>query len=800
MLNIAETTGSGFFVLDTTPRLTTPRLGTPQQGNLSACVGYTTANLVGTINLATQVSGVLGLANGGTGTDLSSGTTGGLVYKTGTVLATTTAGTTGQLLRSTGGSAPTWLGSGNSGQILLSAGAGNAPNWVDLTTQVVASISGTPDQVLVDQPTGNVTISLPQNIDISSSPTFANMNLTGRLNPTNYITPFIFETGGIYYGNQFSNTMSFGSPSVGTETYLNSFQPIFRCNATGTRTNVEGARFTLNYIIGGTTQNITNAYTMHILSPSDSITGVTVTNRYALRVDDTNGTPALSVVSNGRVGVGTLAPQKKLEVQDSTGAQARLTYTANSVYADVETDSTGALNFTPTGGLTRFIGNITFTVTSDFVVLGGTTTLGYYSYRIPSNVTVLGITAKCWGAGGGGTVVYFGGGGGYATRTVVPSSSVTHIYMVNGFPGIYQAANTSTYAKGGNAVNTGTAASGGGASYAAMWDGTTMNVFAVGGGGGGASSAIDDRASGVGGGSAPYSSAANGYGQTGSGGNGGAGGQSGAPGTSGSNMVLAATGSGNPLTALTNVGGSGGAGSTVSNGGGGGGGGYGGGGGGSYSSPMFGAMPGGGGGNYGSSVVNGSNGNVSNGIAGNSGDPDRYPNAGNGGTDSAGSGQYGCVILYVTLQQSIQNLLNYRVYISTNRAQTPGAGATDVSFDPYLDSEFADSTQMFYDPMKFHAVAPGTNFVVPAGGGGVYKITSLCRVYDGGSSLGMYIKKNGANQIPNGFFWGTDSGGRASTTCTWNLRLNVNDIIVLVSSRGGATGWYNMTFSMERIC
>ena len=63
------TSGSGTVVaLATSPSFTTPVLGTPTSGTLTNCTGYTTANLSGSIGLTTQVTGILPIANGGTGT------------------------------------------------------------------------------------------------------------------------------------------------------------------------------------------------------------------------------------------------------------------------------------------------------------------------------------------------------------------------------------------------------------------------------------------------------------------------------------------------------------------------------------------------------------------------------------------------------------------------------------------------------------------------------------------------------------------------------------------------------------
>jgi hypothetical protein len=104
---VTTSTGSGNNVLSTSPTLVTPLLGTPTSGVLTNCTGYTAANISGTINLTTQVTGTLPIANGGTNST-SAPTAGGAVYGTGTAYAITAAGTSGQVLTSNGASAPTW--------------------------------------------------------------------------------------------------------------------------------------------------------------------------------------------------------------------------------------------------------------------------------------------------------------------------------------------------------------------------------------------------------------------------------------------------------------------------------------------------------------------------------------------------------------------------------------------------------------------------------------------------------------------------------------------------------------------
>jgi len=72
---VTTSTGTGNVVLSTSPTLTTPILGTPASGTLTNCTGYTYANLSGTVptwnqnttGTAANVTGIVAVANGGTG-------------------------------------------------------------------------------------------------------------------------------------------------------------------------------------------------------------------------------------------------------------------------------------------------------------------------------------------------------------------------------------------------------------------------------------------------------------------------------------------------------------------------------------------------------------------------------------------------------------------------------------------------------------------------------------------------------------------------------------------------------------
>jgi hypothetical protein len=119
-----------------------------RQAAINALVGTQTANRVlrsdGTnstlsqVALATDVTGTLPIANGGTN---STGipTAGGVAYGTGTAYAVTVAGTSGQVLTSNGAAAPTWAAPASTGVSSISfASTGLTPNTATTGAVTVA--------------------------------------------------------------------------------------------------------------------------------------------------------------------------------------------------------------------------------------------------------------------------------------------------------------------------------------------------------------------------------------------------------------------------------------------------------------------------------------------------------------------------------------------------------------------------------------------------------------------------------------------------------------------------------------
>jgi len=111
-------------------------------GNALISGGVSTAPAWGKIGLTTHVSGVLPIANGGTNGSATP-TTNGIAYGTGTAYAFTAAGTTGQVLTATTGSAPTWASPAYSGTVTSVSFTGGIITVATPTTTPAFTVAGT---------------------------------------------------------------------------------------------------------------------------------------------------------------------------------------------------------------------------------------------------------------------------------------------------------------------------------------------------------------------------------------------------------------------------------------------------------------------------------------------------------------------------------------------------------------------------------------------------------------------------------------------------------------------------------
>ncbi len=102
-------------------------------------------NTLTNVSLASGVTGTLPIANGGTNSTATP-TAGTIPYGTGTALAYSAAGTSGQLLQSNGAAAPSWVAPSSGALVLISTTtASGSANTLDITT----GFSSTYDDYLV---------------------------------------------------------------------------------------------------------------------------------------------------------------------------------------------------------------------------------------------------------------------------------------------------------------------------------------------------------------------------------------------------------------------------------------------------------------------------------------------------------------------------------------------------------------------------------------------------------------------------------------------------------------------------
>ena len=290
-------TGTGSVVLSNSPSLTTPALGTPSSLVLTNATGLV---------LTTGVTGILPVANGGTG------------------LASLTAH---DVLVGNGTGNVTLISPSTAGFILTSNGVGADPTF-QASTGGVTSITGTPNQVIASASTGAVTLSLPQSIATTSNVTFgavtaADIHATefhGTLETTSF--------GEILFDDHTVNFVAVAAPSTITASY-NLFWPTSQAVGTEVLQNDGSGNLSwgpasvavpqyVHYVVGTPSGTYTGSTTVYNLPFSYTQDGKSLQVYYdgqvLIPVDDYNETSPTSVTTTIPLVVGT-----KIAFRTTTG-------------------------------------------------------------------------------------------------------------------------------------------------------------------------------------------------------------------------------------------------------------------------------------------------------------------------------------------------------------------------------------------------------------------------------------------------------------------------------------------------
>lgn len=118
---------------------------------------------------------------------------------------------------------------------------------VTLNNTGVLSITGTANQVIASSPSGNVTLSLPQDIDNTASPQFTNVNLTGMPNSSTY-TDVVVSNGGLLQTRTITDILSNLTASNGLTRVGNDIQ---LGGTLSGNTDIASAGFNLNFTGSG---------------------------------------------------------------------------------------------------------------------------------------------------------------------------------------------------------------------------------------------------------------------------------------------------------------------------------------------------------------------------------------------------------------------------------------------------------------------------------------------------------------------------------------------------------------------
>lgn len=361
------------------------RLADVATGNVLLSGGVGVAPSWGKVNLTTAVNGTLPVANGGTG-QASALTQYGVVYgATTSAMATTTAGTTGQVLVANTGGAPSWSSTVPSGAAVTSFSAG--------TTGLTPS-TGT---------TGAVTLAGTLN---------AGSGGTGQSS---------YTIGDLLYASAGTTLSKLAAVATGSVLVSAGVGTAPAYSATPSVTSLTSA-----FVYGGTTASSTLTL--------QSTTGIGTTDSVVIKVGNNGAVTALTAASSGIVTIGTLNLTNALGT--AYGGTGLTTFTAanNAIYSTSSTALTAGTLPIAAGGTGQTTASAAFnalspiTTTGDLIIGNGVNSatrlaIGSNGFVLTSN----GTTAS-WQAlpSSGVTSISFGSTG------LTPSTSTSGAVTVAG--------------------------------------------------------------------------------------------------------------------------------------------------------------------------------------------------------------------------------------------------------------------------------------------------------------------------------------------------------------------------------
>jgi hypothetical protein len=286
-------TAGGILCAATSSTLTTVNDVATGSALLSAGVGNIPT--WGKVNLTTTISGILPIANGGTNSSTALNNNRIMISSSGSIIEGS-ALTNGQVLIGRTGNTPI---AGN-----ITAGTGinviNGTGTITIGNTGVTSITGTLNQVIVSGTT-TVTLSLPQSIGISNTPTFSQLTISNLpVNPNDTANKQYVDN--LISGLSWKNEASAGTLTNLTAIYNNGMSGV---GATLTNSGVQAALVIDGYTVSVGNRVLIKNQTTQLQNGIYSVTNVgsVSTNWVLTRTTDANSAGGLNnatlLITNG---------------------------------------------------------------------------------------------------------------------------------------------------------------------------------------------------------------------------------------------------------------------------------------------------------------------------------------------------------------------------------------------------------------------------------------------------------------------------------------------------------------------